>query len=318
MAELAIIIGNGFDKDLGLPSGYADFIQSDEWKKLEKTLSSFPTKDYLSHSLIYHLQTEAYRKEYWFDIEEEILQFIKNHPVCAEKEIREIESEFKRLKTALKEYLIRVSSGYKMAETKFPYEFMKKLAACPKKMVEINFNYTNPQDFLPTPIFFHSNSYDQIHVHGSLSEEEIVLGCDIQNEQEVNRNLSFMYKYNMLNRANHVARNLLVAKEIIFYGHSVNEMDFGYFRDFFKAASAAPKPIRHLTFITLNEKSEREIKDNIRNQGISVTDLYNNLETFTFIHTEELYKKDAKETQKWDDMFKRILTKDVCGVKVIN
>ena len=57
MAELAIIIGNGFDKDLGLPSGYPDFIKGDEWKKLEKTLSSFPTKDYLSHSLIYHLQT---------------------------------------------------------------------------------------------------------------------------------------------------------------------------------------------------------------------------------------------------------------------
>ena len=59
----------------------------------------------------------------------------------------------------------------------------------------------------------------------------------------------------------------------------------------------------------------RNIKDNIRNQGISVTDLYNNLETFTFIHTERLYKQDAKEVQKWDDMFKRISTKDVRGVK---
>ena len=261
MAELAIIIGNGFDKDLGLLSGYSDFVKGDEWKELEKTLGSFPTKDYLNHSLICHLQTEAYKKENWFDVEEEILQFIMNHPVCNEREIREIESEFKRLKKALKDYLIRVSSGYKMAETEFPYEFMRTLAACPKKIVEINFNYTNPQDFLPTPVFFHPNSYNQTHVHGSLSEEEIVLGCDIQNNQEVNRYLSFMYKYNMLNRANHVARNLLEAKEIIFYGHSVNEMDFGYFREFFKAASTAPKPIRHLTFITLNEKSERRIKE---------------------------------------------------------
>lgn len=318
MAELAIIIGNGFDKDLGLPSGYPEFLKSDEWKKLEKTLSSFPTEDYLSHSLIYHLQTEAYIKKYWFDIEKEILQFIKNHPVCTEREIREIESEFKRLKKALKEYLIRVSDGYKMAETKFPYEFMKKLATCPKKMVEINFNYTNPQDFLPNPIYFHKESYDQIHVHGSLSEEEIVLGCDIQKDQEVNRDLSFMYKYNMLNRANHVARNLLEAKEIIFYGHSVNEMDFGYFREFFKVASASPKPIRHLTFITFDEKSERSIKDNIRNQGISVTDLYNNLESFVFIHTEKLYSKDSKELQKCDDMFKRISTKDVRGIIIRN
>lgn len=314
MAELAIIIGNGFDMNLGLPSGYSQFVESGEWKELEESLRCFP-QSYKGHSLIYHLLKSASNKEHWFDIEEEILNFIQDHPECTEREIREIESEFKRLKKALKEYLIRVSSGYKMAETKLPYVFMKKLATCPKKMVEINFNYTNPQDFLPNPIFYHQDSYDQIHVHGNLSEEEIVLGCDIQNDQEVNRNLSFMYKYNMLNRANHVARNLLEAKEIIFYGHSVNEMDFGYFREFFKAASAAPKPIRYLTFITLNEKSERSIKDNIRNQGISVTDLYNNLESFTFIHTEKLYKQDAKEVQKWDDMFKRISTKDVLGVK---
>lgn len=317
MAELAIIIGNGFDIDLGLPSRYSQFIESGEWKELEDSLRCFhPT--YRGHSLIYHLLKSASNKEHWFDIEEEILNFIQDHPECTEREIREIESEFKRIKKALKDYLIRVSSGYKMAETKFPYEFMKRLAVCHKKIVEINFNYTNPQDFLPTPVFFHPNSYNQTHVHGSLSEEEIVLGCDIQNDQKVNRNLSFMYKYNMLNRANHVARNLLEAKEIIFYGHSVNEMDFGYFREFFKAASAAPKPISHLTFITLNEKSERRIKDNIRNQGISVTDLYNNLESFTFIHTEKLYKHDAKEAQKKDDLFKRISIKDVRGVKRIN
>ncbi len=317
MAELAIIIGNGFDLDMGLSSKYTDFIKGKEWKELVESLNSFP-KSYESHSLIAHLQRAAYNKEHWFDIEIEILNFIQDHSECSEREIREIESEFKRLRKALKEYLIRVSKGYKMAVTKFSYKFMKKLATCSKKMVEINFNYTYPQDFLPEPMYSHPDLYDQIHVHGSLIDDDIVLGCDIQTNQEVNRSLSFMYKYNMLNRANHVARNLLEAKEIIFYGHSVNEMDFGYFRDFFKAASASHKPIRHLTFITLNERSERNIKDNIRNQGISVTDLYNNLETFTFIHTEKLYNQDANETQKWDDMFKRILTKDIRGINIRN
>lgn len=318
MAELAIIIGNGFDLDLGLSSRYSDFIQNKEWKELEKTLSSFPTEEYLSHSLIRHLQKEAWQKYNWFDIEEEILKFIDDHPKCSEREIRDIESEFKRLKKALKDYLIRVSDGYKMDEKKLPCRFLKGLANCPKKMVEINFNYTDPQNFLPCQVFFHQDSYDQIHVHGSLSDEDIVLGCDIQKDRGVNRNLSFMYKYNMLNRANHVARNLLEAKEIIFYGHSVNEMDFGYFCDFFKASCAAPKPIRHLTIITLNEKSERRIKDNIRNQGISVTDLYNNLESFVFIHTEKMYSNDSKELQKWDNLFKRISTKDIRGVKIRN
>ncbi len=317
MAELAIIIGNGFDLDLGLPSRYSDFINSKEWDELIKSLGLFPTKDYLEHSLIDHLRTQAYRKENWFDIEEEILLFLNNHQECSDNDIREIESEFKKLKKALKDYLIRVSSGHEMADSSMPYNFLTRIALCPLKMVEINFNYTAPQRFLSTPIKYYSD-YEQTHVHGSLYEDDIVLGCDLLEGHEVNKRLSFMYKYNMLNKANHVARNLLEAKEIIFYGHSVNEMDFGYFRDFFKAASTAPKPIRHLTFITLDERSERNIKDNIRNQGVSVTDLYNNLESFTFIHTTKLYNKDSKELQKWEDMFRRILTKERYGVKRIN
>jgi hypothetical protein len=119
-----------------------------------------------------------------------------------------------------------------------------------------------------------------------------------------------MYKYNQLNKANHVARSILEAKEIIFFGHSINEMDFCYFKEFFKAASASPNPIRHLTIITYDEESERNIKDNIRNQGISVTDLYNNLWTLEFIHTQKVYENDEEEIKKWDTLITRLLTKD--------
>ena len=119
-------------------------------------------------------------------------------------------------------------------------------------MVEIYFNYTTPKAFLPKELHFAPGHCSTTYVHGNLEEDNIVLGCDIQRDDEVNRSLSFMYKYNMLNRANHVARDLLEAKEIIFYGHSVNEMDFGYFREFFKLASASPNPQKHLTFITFN------------------------------------------------------------------
>ena len=38
MAELALIIGNGFDIDLGLPSKYSDFINSKEWQGVVKRI----------------------------------------------------------------------------------------------------------------------------------------------------------------------------------------------------------------------------------------------------------------------------------------
>ena len=34
MAQLALIIGNGFDLDLGLPSKYSDFMDSPEWNNI--------------------------------------------------------------------------------------------------------------------------------------------------------------------------------------------------------------------------------------------------------------------------------------------
>lgn len=69
MAEVAIIIGNGLDIDLGLPSRYSDFIQSDEWKKIAKIPNGYVgDENYVKHSLICYLQEKAYNKENWFEI----------------------------------------------------------------------------------------------------------------------------------------------------------------------------------------------------------------------------------------------------------
>ena len=118
----------------------------------------------------------------------------------------------------------------------------------------------------------------------------------------------------MVKHSNYIVKNLMTAKEIIFFGHSVNEMDFGYFRQFFEVVSKTPAPIRYLTFITYDEESERCIKDNIRNQGIDVTGLYNNLYSFTFLHTKNLYNDDQKEKTEWNKLIKRIMTKTNNGV----
>ena len=53
MADIALIIGNGFDVDMGLPSKYSDFIESKEWKDVVKGVGSFLlSNEYCEHSLI--------------------------------------------------------------------------------------------------------------------------------------------------------------------------------------------------------------------------------------------------------------------------
>lgn len=315
MAELVIVIGNGFDVDLGLPSKYSDFADSPEFHDLARRMRDMYFEEERKDSLVLQIQ-KASSDSNWFDIEKEIHKYVLNHPYLDENMIKHVRSEFDALKRALANYMKRVSEGLrnKANDTKIAYQLLVELQRCPKSINEICFNYTNPHLFLKVPTYY-KNCYFT-YVHGNLEKDDIVLGCDIQEHEEVNRSLSFMNKYNQLNKANHVASNILEAKEIVFFGHSLNEMDFGYFREFFKVASAAPEPIRHLTIITYDEEAERNIKDNIRNQGISVTDLYNNLWTFTFIHTKKIYSQDNDEIQKWKEMMTRLIIRENRGVKV--
>lgn len=315
MAELALILGNGFDLDMGLPSRYSDFAESNEFKAIVKKVSDIYNEKERAKSLILQLK-RAYMVSNWFDIEEEIHKYVISNTTLDNQMLGFIRSEFNDLKKALYDYLLRITTNFTANKEKLSASLIYHLEECPLTALEIYFNYTSPSGFLRLPLrpeIFKGAQHWFTFVHGSLRNNDIVLGCDLQ-EEKVNRQLSFLYKYNMLNKANHVARNLLEAKEIIFFGHSINEMDFGYFREFFKKASASPEPIRHLTIITYDEESERAIKDNIRNQGISVTELYNNLWTFDFIHTKNVYDGNKEDIKKWNGMIDRVLAKDRHGV----
>lgn len=317
MADVALIVGNGFDIDMGLPSRYSDFIRSKEWNDAVNGFNIYlQQKDYQNHSLIAQLQMASTNSQ-WFDIEQEIHRFIVSHPDNTERDVRDIRSEFEVIKKALANYLKRITANFTANNSKLSTALHYRMRECPLTVTEIYFNYTYPHQYIKLPIqqeIFNGAQHWVTFVHGSLKDNDIVLGCDLQEGEQVNRQLSFMYKYNQLNKANHIARNILEAKEIIFFGHSVNEMDFCYFREFFKVASASPKPIRHLTIITYDENSERDIKDNIRNQGISVSDLYSNLWTFDFLHASKLYQEDKDEVKKWEEMLARLLSKDRHGI----
>ena len=316
MAGVAFIIGNGFDIDMGLPSRYSDFARSKEFRDLADRIYWMFREEKSDHSLVLQLQKES-AKSNWFDIEEEIHKYVNNHTTIEERLIGLVRAEFEELKKALAIYLRRITSNFKADENKLSWQLYYRMRECPLTVTQIFFNYTNPRECLKLPLqpeIFNGGQHWFTYVHGSLKDNDIVLGCDLQPNEEVNRQLSFLYKYNQLNRANHVARNILEAKEIIFFGHSVNEMDFGYFKEFFKVASSSPNPFRHLTMITYDDESERIIKDNIRNQGISVTDLYSNLCTFDFIHTSKVYENNAEENKKWTKLLERLLSKDKHGI----
>ena len=301
---------------MGLPSRYSDFADSPEFHDLARRMHDMFFEEERENSLVLQIQNASFYSN-WFDIEEEIHKYVVNHQSLDENIIRMVRSEFDLLKKALTKYLKRITSNFTADNSKLSTALYYRMKECPLTVTEIYFNYTYPGQYIKLPIqreIFNGGQHWFTYVHGSLKDNDIVLGCDLQEGEQVNRQLSFMYKYNQLKKANHIARNILEAKEIIFFGHSINEMDFCYFKEFFKVASASPNPIRHLTIITYDDESERNIKDNIRNQGISVSDIYSNLWTFDFIHTKKIYSGIKEDEEKWNGMMNRLMAKDRHGI----
>ena len=303
MADVTLIIGNGFDLDLGLKSSYKNFAASKEWKDLMHRYESFLMNETeQKKSLLWQINSASTASQ-WFDIEEEIHKFVKDHPDLTEEDIRHIKSEFEGIKKALYKYIKGCTSEFQVEgkEVSNWLLFTLKDYDCHCNVEIFSFNYTDPDDLFKSSIVIGAN-----HIHGSIEDDDIVLGCDIQEGEKVNRDLSFLYKYNMLKKANHLVRSMIRADEVIIFGHSINEMDFCYFREYLKVASSSSQQMRYLTIFTYDEQSERTIKDNMRNHGISVSDLYNNLEEFTFIHTKKLYAGDEVENLNLQDLKLRL------------
>ena len=301
MKKTVLVIGNGFDIDLGLPTSFTDFAQSKDWYNLTNHEEFSLREKEIKDSLIGKLH-QASNNRYWFDIEEEIYKYTCIDYNFTEGSIKIIKSEFEKLKNALKSYLYQTVSEATITENAISKVLLHELIE--NKLVPeiINFNYTSPLKLIGEPE--DPKNYHITYVHGSL-DEDIVLGCDTMSNQ-INEQLSFLYKYNMLNKANHIAQNMMEAEDVYIFGHSINKMDFCYFFDYFKIASSSVTPQRKLTIFTKDYNSEINIKNNIKSQGISVIDLYNHLQSFDFFHTKGIYNKGEGDCNKWANLLYHI------------
>lgn len=114
---IALVTGNGFDRDLGIPSSFSQFAESVEWKNL---LTEFHANQYnriwSDPSLLWHLNKSI--KPNWFDIEEEMHQFIKRHSSVSKKQANKIQMEYEGLTNAFYNYLLRVTKDFKADDKK--------------------------------------------------------------------------------------------------------------------------------------------------------------------------------------------------------
>ena len=86
-----LIIGNGFDLDLGIKTKYIDFANSEYWPFKERF-------SFEENTLPYFLNSHKNNVETWFDLEELLAKFARDNSILSKEKIDDTMRDFKILK----------------------------------------------------------------------------------------------------------------------------------------------------------------------------------------------------------------------------
>ena len=280
-----LIIGNGFDLDLELPTSYKDFAISKFWPQAAPITYVPPPVNSGIHRigrrphpiLLEHVLARKKDLPTWFDLENELLQYaqIENKSNGQESEhfIKANIDYYSRLRTALCDY-IREAENHDINRDCVAGKVLKSVINNGFFSKIYSFNYTDLHKIAKT--FNLRDDFEYTHIHGSVSDKSIILGVD-ESElrtgyKEFRKTSSPYYKFYDIYNA------LKSAHEIVFFGMSFGKIDYSYFDDFFKELlKGAPIPEekkQNITIFTKDNKSQSEIKERLREQEINVQKLY--------------------------------------------
>ena len=294
-----LILGNGFDVDLGLKSRYSDFAKSVIWQEKIENNALMLSRKGLLKALV-----NAKEKETWFDIEKTMMDYIikqeELHETYGYPSASTDREEYRVICSALKDYLRKESKTFQIKSNSIAAKTLKDLMEIGLFHKIYTFNYTDLKAVAERlSIHTQLNVY---HVHGSLGyDDDIILG--VEGEQIIPKPYKFMYKtsskyYN----SNNLYEDLDSAEEIVFFGHSINGMDFDYFRHFFKVQSddeSTGYKHKWIRVFTYDNESAMDIKYSLRANGIQLNKLYT-LNDLDFILCNDLENGNEYEKKRYE------------------
>jgi len=238
-----LIVGNGFDRNLDLETGYTHFVKSEFFNTLIQS----------GNNLCSYLQ-EQHNLKNWIDIEMELKTYsIKEHK---SEDRKSFKREYKELKDALCCYL----NGLDISKIDKTSEAYGITASMPEDLLVINFNYTNSVEHI---MDLEGRKSDVLHIHGMAKNNQIVFG--VEDRAHINAKDVFLKKsYCVWNEIVDIENILSKVSEIYFSGHSLGETDHHYFSDFFsKMTNKHSYPSAKNIYITHHDE---EGFDNIMQQ----------------------------------------------------
>ena len=297
------ILGNGFDLDLGLKTKYVDFARSRFWEDLMKNNAH----RFESSRLLGFLR-EKYAVENWIDIEAALLEYALLKTQNGEvQHAEEDKIDFFLLCDALKEYLKDQQNSFEPTRNSVAKELLRRFPRLAKESALYSFNYTllGVLSLRVERVLGLGMREDAIHIHGSLRDgDELILG--IETPADIREEYAFLYKtQNRQYGHTDILRDLNDKDEYIFFGHSLNGMDYTYFSSLFQRLTIRHQSPPRLTIITKSVEDENRFKIFLRKNHVSLQELYSN-SIPTFVLTDEIYKQNVEEMKKYEALLLRI------------
>lgn len=240
-----IVLGNGFDIDMGLKTSYKDFLRSEQFRNLLDYSNRFKKE----LNMIRFIKEKS-ELETWGGVEESILDFIKNIDKTPNKKERAIIREvYERLEKGIAEYLNSISYE-EIDKNSCAAYLLHKLSG---QQNVYSFNYTD----INKP--FNTKKDYCNYLHGTLKENDTILGVQ---DAEITNGLGFVKKsFHKNYNSKDFVKALLDSEHIIFFGHSLCMSDKEYFTSLFSPSH--DNKDRRISFIIYDKEDQDMILENI-------------------------------------------------------
>lgn len=287
-----LILGNGFDLDLGLPTTYASFATSQFWPLKEE--DSF-------HSPLAKTLEDAKTRERWFDIEDLLFKYAQDRKLTDEDyaarvfgSVQSDKEVYRQICDALCVYIQAIQPRKAINTESLAARMLKAISANGTFNKVLSFNYTDLNDICSrvgcTPLPYK-------HVHGSAKKGAIILG--VSDEHRLQPGYDCLYKsQSIYYKSSGVRTALKESSEVVFFGHSLGLQDIAYFSDFIKGSADVgqnSEDRRRITFFTKDASSQEMLMSNIRALNPSSFGRFRDLNDVVFIRTEDVDQEDLDE-----------------------
>lgn len=268
LMKSVIVLGNGFDIDLGLKTSFSEFINSYEFR----SLSDIP--------LIVYIRKKFEDEPLWCDIEGTFRVFLSSPLEDSDKV--DINLAWQSITRAWEKYILNITrkDHVKINRNSCAYAFLSQIKSSDNWF---SFNYTSP--------FYLSGLGDdyQHFVHNfyvpeelqpfngvQLIQKNLIIGVDSTFSESIlgdEKLVPIIKKQNHFYNDVHLVESLFNADNIVIYGHSLGITDSDYFKPLFDGILSNELTSKNIYIVTYTEECFEKIKDNMKSYNIDYDSL---------------------------------------------